>query len=695
MNLPANLCRRFSWINLPGAILVTLLQRTPVLSVGVTIDEMVVSSPIGAVLKSVVATVAALGAVNSLAGATPLVPTAGSATGITVAAGTAVSVFYTVNGTLTPPMSWAITGSIPPGLDFSGLMGPGSVNVGPLHLEGTPTTAGMYSLTLQTFQFTGDGGIGSPVYSYAITVTGSTATAPSIATQPASQTGAGGGTVTFSGAASGTPAPTDHWQVSTDGGNTWTNLTETAPYGGTTTSTLTITGATGVMNGYQYRFVATNAAGSATSNAATLTVAGLTDQAFLQQLFLDVLGRPIDSGGAANFGTALAGGESRAGVLGDLLGSTEYGLRQIEPAIRLYYAALARMPDYAGLQNWSSALSSGALTLAGAGDQFAGSAEFLLDYGNLDNTGYVQQLYRNVLGREADSAGLANWVGQLNTGTSRGTVLIGFSESPEFQADSATQVEIIRLYYLLLKRMPTAAELASEIGFFSGDGQTDTLFAQGFPSGLDNASYVQLVFQGFLRRAADAGSLSTFGSALAAGTVAHGSLVDTLITSTEFETFVGPISRLYMAAFRRVPDVGGLDNWVAYVRAGNSLQSAADAFVASAEFQLTYGSLDDTQYVSLLYENVLGRAADPAGLANWVGQLGTGATRGQVLIGFSESPEGIGLFAPTVRTFLSFFTFLNAAPAQSDLDSWKNYLDTLDSQFRANLLAAPAFINGG
>jgi serralysin len=152
---------------------------------------------------------------------------------------------------------------------------------------------------------------------------------------------------------------------------------------------------------------------------------------------------------------------------------------------------------------------------------------------------------------------------------------------------------------------------------------------------------------------------------------------------------------LYLAAFRRVPDASGLDNWVSYARAGNSLQSAADAFVASPEFQLTYGSLDDTQYVTLLYENVLGRGPDPAGLANWVAQLGAGATRGQVLIGFSESKEGIGLFAPTVRTFLHYFTFLNSTPAQSDLDYWENYLTTLDGQMRDDLLADPAFTNGG
>ena len=177
-----------------------------------------------------------------------------------------------------------------------------------------------------------------------------------------------------------------------------------------------------------------------------------------------------------------------------------------------------------------------------------------------------------------------------------------------------------------------------------------------------DTDYVSLVFQGFLLRGVDAGTLSAFGSALTAGTITHGSLVNTLLASAEFNQFVAPVSRLYMAAFRRVPDAGGLNNWVAYVRAGNSLQSAADAFVASQEFQLTYGSLNDTQYVTLLYENVLGREPDPTGLATWTGQLGSGTSRGGVLIGFSESQEGMALFAPTVRTFLHYFTFLNATP---------------------------------
>jgi hypothetical protein len=165
------------------------------------------------------------------------------------------------------------------------------------------------------------------------------------------------------------------------------------------------------------------------------------------------------------------------------------------------------------------------------------------------------------------------------------------------------------------------------------------------------------------------------------------------MNSAEFETYVGPVSRLYLAAFHRVPDQAGLANWVGDLQEGNSLQSVADYFVASQEFTSLYGDLNDTDFVSQLYQNVLGRAADSSGLAYWTGLLASGTTRGQVLIGFSQSPEGVKLYAPTLRTFLSYYALLNAVPAQQDVDYWTNYLTTLTDQFRGTFLDDPSFNN--
>lgn len=92
--------------------------------------------------------------------------------------------------------------------------------------------------------------------------------APVITTQPTSQTVAGDAYATFTAAASGNPAPSVRWQVSTDGRSTWVNIAAA-----TSESYRFMASTSG--NGYEYRAVFTNAAGSATTNAATLTVATL------------------------------------------------------------------------------------------------------------------------------------------------------------------------------------------------------------------------------------------------------------------------------------------------------------------------------------------------------------------------------------------------------------------------------------
>ena len=93
-----------------------------------------------------------------------------------------------------------------------------------------------------------------------------TSTPPTITTQPGSQTITYGADVSFSAAASGTPAPALHWEISTDGGSTWNDIS------GSTSSPLAITTPPVSSSGNKYRAVFTNSGGSATSNAATLTV---------------------------------------------------------------------------------------------------------------------------------------------------------------------------------------------------------------------------------------------------------------------------------------------------------------------------------------------------------------------------------------------------------------------------------------
>jgi YVTN family beta-propeller protein len=126
---------------------------------------------------------------------------------------------------------------------------------------------------------------------------------PSITTQPTSQLVASGGTAKFSLVASSAPGATYQWQVSTDGGTTWTALPDTAPYSGTATALLTITGATTAMSGYQFECVIGDGAGTVTSSAVFLDI-----QRALQSVTLS---------GSFDFVNGIAGGPGSVGG-GDL-----------------------------------------------------------------------------------------------------------------------------------------------------------------------------------------------------------------------------------------------------------------------------------------------------------------------------------------------------------------------------------------
>ena len=98
------------------------------------------------------------------------------------------------------------------------------------------------------------------------------------------------------------------------------------------------------------------------------------------------------------------------------------------------------------------------------------------------------------------------------------------------------------------------------------------------------------------------------------------------------------VMRLYSATLNRTPDQAGLEGNVALFGT-LGLQGLANAFVASAEFQNRFGALNNQQFVEQLYVFALGRNGEPAGVNGWVSLLNGGATRGQVVVGFSESAE--------------------------------------------------------
>ena len=98
---------------------------------------------------------------------------------------------------------------------------------------------------------------------------------------------------------------------------------------------------------------------------------------------------------------------------------------------RIYTKALGRAAEPAGLKYWVGEINAKRKTPVEVAELFFFAPEFTNK--KLNNTAYVKVLYRTFMGREADQGGLNYWIGRLNKGESRKSVLEAFAGCPEFK----------------------------------------------------------------------------------------------------------------------------------------------------------------------------------------------------------------------------------------------------------------------
>ena len=189
----------------------------------------------------------------------------------------------------------------------------------------------------------------------------------------------------------------------------------------------------------------------------TQTYANLSNSEFVELLYNNVLNRASDSMGLNSWTERLEQGATRAELLVGFSQSPEFVSSTTEQAsnfamddtasewadevYRLYNATLYREPDIGGLQGWSMRLGNAEITLIEATNGFIQSREFQNVYSDLTNAEFVTLLYQNVLNRDPDAGGLARWIEQLDDGASRAQIVLGFSESPQFKANSTPSLE--------------------------------------------------------------------------------------------------------------------------------------------------------------------------------------------------------------------------------------------------------------
>ncbi|MES2105518.1 MAG: DUF4347 domain-containing protein [Pseudomonadota bacterium] len=184
--------------------------------------------------------------------------------------------------------------------------------------------------------------------------------------------------------------------------------------------------------------------------------------------------------------------------------------------------------------------------------------------------------------------------------------------------------------------------------------------------------FAMQLYRDVLSREADTAGLKYWMSQIDSGAMTHAQVAAAFIASSEFQGkiggMMGELTRLYFGTFDRLPDQDGMAYWMQQQAGGASLSNISSSFVASTEFKDTYGNLDNSAFVDRIYQNILHRTADAAGKDYWLGQLGNGFSRGDLLASFTESTEFKAATQAEVSLAFDYVALLGHVPDQASFN---------------------------
>ncbi len=486
----------------------------------------------------------------------------------------------------------------------------------------------------------------------------------------------------------------------------------------------------------RFQLTATDNQGAAASDQVSVTVTQsapvgqgpASNRDFVSQQYLDFLSRGGEMAGIDYWSSRLTQGTvTRAQVIQAFFGSEEFQ-QKIAPVARLYFAYFKRIPDYPGLQYWINELNPPAMTQAQSQPRVVGGIpatagawpwQVALEYGSsqypdsfawfcggsliapnwvltaahcvveggvvdapenlrvrggtltVNSGGQIASVSRVIAHPGYDEATVDNDIAllQLATPLPFGTVapmLPGQEPTLGREGGLATVTGWGHTWFggsgspvLMQANVPLISSLSCAHGYnYQAYEITDNMICAGYAHGGKDSC------QG------DSGGPLVVpdgqGGWRQAGVVSWGN---------------GCADPGYPGVYTRVANYIG---WMeAHTGLGFSpvtspvkdLNAVSDAFASSEEFLRTYGSLGNGDFVRLVYNNVLERAPDAAGLQYWQLQLSMGMPRGELMARFSESEEYRQLSYNQIQVVMIYVGMLRRSPEQAGFDYWVSELD--------------------
>lgn len=202
----------------------------------------------------------------------------------------------------------------------------------------------------------------------------------------------------------------------------------------------------------------------------------------------------------------------------------------------------------------------------------------------LDATSFVKSLYLNILGRTADSGGVAFWVDQIqNNGLSNQDVATDIWRSTEHRT-----AEVNAYYENYLHRAADASGLAfwaNELGNGTYNEQgvkTPFMTSNEYIAAHSTAGvFIQGLYLNILSRLPSAREVTFWENGLA--NFGATAVTASILTSTE--SYRNLINSYYSNYLNRTVDANGLDNWLSKLQSGTgTVESVAESILGSTEY---------------------------------------------------------------------------------------------------------------
>jgi hypothetical protein len=165
-------------------------------------------------------------------------------------------------------------------------------------------------------------------------------------------------------------------------------------------------------------------------------------------------------------------------------------------------------------------------------------------------------------------------------------------------------------------------------------------------------------------------------------------VADALTHSAEYYSSI--IENAYQHFLGRAADAAGLANWVTAMQNGLTDEQLEAGFIGSPEYIQDHGGTHAAWVVGL-YRDLLGRDPDPQGLQDWLAALQRGVSPAQIAYGFAASAE-----REAQRITADYQKFLGRNPEPGSIPGWVDAFlhGASNEDIVAGFVASPEYFQG-